>query len=97
MVVSTLHLTYKQACTTVHANSKGNIERLGYKPSLHIIDTSPTEKGHGKPLWFATVSFMYVVAVLCENLGIDFKKYKEPLNDLIVFYSKQQQNEISNN
>lgn len=83
-----LHLTYKQACLMLHASSVGNTVRLGEKIE-NCISTAPVKRGHGTPLWFATASFICVVGVICSNFGMDYSKYKEPLNNLAMEFNQR--------
>lgn len=79
-----LHLLYKRACVTLHASSMGNSIRVGKDNQSHIIDTTPDYDGLAAPLFFTVASFIFVVGVTCELLGIDYSKYKNRLNNICI-------------
>lgn len=91
-----LHYTYKRACVSLHSSSLGNAIRLGNESEFVGVDTSPTVRAHDIPLWFATASFIMIVGVACNELNIDFEKYKTRLNDLSRFYRSQGEMESAN-
>ena len=91
--LATLHATYKRACLSLHASCIGNAARLGTDSGLWTIDTSPTLKGFGAPLWFAAASLIPVIGTLCHEFGVDYQKYKDPLNNLAIFYRECQESE----
>ena len=84
-----LHLTYKRACVSIHSSCIGNTLRLGADPDFVGIDTSPTIKGHSLPLWFATISFVYIMGVTYALLNLDYKAHDQDLNDLALFFHKK--------
>ena len=85
----TLHLTYKRACVSIHSSCMGNTLRLGTEPDFAGISTAPTQNGHALPLWFATVSLIYIVGVTYCTLEIDFTERDKELNQLAEFFYKQ--------
>ena len=84
-----LHLTYKRACVSIHSSCMGNTLRLGTEPDFAGISTAPTQNGHALPLWFATVSLIYIVGVTYCTLEIDFTERDKELNQLAEFFYKQ--------
>lgn len=72
----------------LHASCMGNMTRLGEETDFSGIDTSPMLQGQEVPLWFATSSFIMIVGVACMELGIDFSRDKDRLNELAVFYKE---------
>lgn len=82
-----LHLHYKRACIALHASCIGNALRLGGNPDFAGIDTTPTEKGHALPLWFATVSLGYILGVAFSVLGLEYESYEQSLNEISSFYN----------
>lgn len=85
-----LHFAYKRACVSIHASCIGNTLRLGVDPSFEGIDTSPTLKGHSLPLWFATISFIYIMGVTYSLLNLDYEAHDNALNELAVFFRQQE-------
>ena len=85
-----LHLTYKRACVSIHSSCIGNTLRLGADPDFVGIDTSPTIKGHSLPLWFATISFVYIMGVTYALLNLDYKEHDQDLNNLALFFHKKE-------
>lgn len=81
------HMLYKQACLSLHSNCFGNMWRLkdNYE-NTHIIDTCPSFEGHGVPLELATLSLIFIVCLICKELGIDYSKLKNELNNLASYY-----------
>lgn len=89
-----LHLHYKRACMALHASCIGNTLRLGIDPDFAGIDTTQTEKGHGLPLWFATVSLNYILGVTFATLELEYEHYEKVLNKLATFFdSKERESE----
>lgn len=88
-----LHLLYKRASLTIHANCMGNHIRLGLSPAFDGVDTSPQTDGHALLLYFATNSFIGITGVVCKEFGIDSGGMLKRLNDLAIFY----QNLLSDN
>lgn len=85
-----LHLHYKRACVALHASCIGNTLRLGGNPDFAGIDTTPSEKGHALPLWFATVSLGYILGVAFSVLELEYEHYEQSLNELSAFYSDKE-------
>ena len=85
-----LHLHYKRACVALHASCIGNTLRLGGNPDFAGIDTTPSEKGHALPLWFATVSLGYILGVAFSVLELDYENYEQTLNGLSSFYDSKE-------
>ena len=91
--LANLHLIYKRACLNVHACCFGNINRLGTPSGFVGVDTSPQLNGHELALYLATSSFIMVVGVTCRELKLDYEKFKENLNHLMLFYAKNMRSE----
>jgi len=85
-----LHLHYKRACVALHASCIGNTLRLGSNPDFAGIDTTPTEKGHALPLWFATISLGYILGVTFSQLELEYEHYEQLLNELSTFYDNKE-------
>lgn len=85
-----LHFAYKRACVSIHSSCIGNTLRLGADPDFARIDTSPTIKGHSLPLWFATISFVYIMGVTYALLNLDYKGHDQDLNDLALFFHQKE-------
>lgn len=89
-----LHLLkegYYRACVSLHANCLGNFMRLGTDDDFAGIYTGPRIKGHELPLWMATSSFISIVGVTCNNLGIA-NTFNQPLNELAIHYIRKMHN-----
>ena len=67
----------------------GNAIRLGTDSSFWIVDTSPTESGHGCPLWFSTFCLLYIFGIICNVFSMDFEPYKTTLNQLLFFFNEK--------
>ena len=91
--LANLHLIYKRACLNVHACCFGNINRLGTPSGFVGVDTSPQLNGHELALYLATSSFIMVVGVTCREFKLDYEKFKENLNHLMLFYAKNMRSE----
>lgn len=81
------HTIYKRACVSLHVSCAGNILRLGDDPAFCGVDNRPRENGHSVPLLLGVYSFLYVIAVVCEEFGIDYTEWKQRLNDLLIYYN----------
>ena len=88
-LVSILHEHYRESCLTLHANCKGNAQRIGFSDEYHIINTSLTMTGQKMPLLFATMSIIAIVCQTCVMFDLDYKKYRTALNKLAKYYKKQ--------
>lgn len=84
MMVISLYISYKRACLALHANSFGNTNRMG--SCLAEIDLSPLDEGQEYALDLAVKSFIWIVAVLYRELGMDYEKTNKKLNELSIFY-----------
>ncbi len=88
-----LHFAYKRACASIHSNCLGNSLRLGVDVNFTGVDTAPTQDGHALPLWFATTSFIYVAGVAYQMLDLDYTLEKSKLNELAIFYKREEKSE----
>lgn len=85
-----LHLHYRRACVALHASCIGNTLRLGKDPEFAGIDTSPTEEGHGLVLWFATLSFGFIIGSVFSVLESEDKSYVKELIELAAYYDDRE-------
>lgn len=86
---------YKRACISLHASCMGNSNRLGNDTGLEVIDTSPTVYCHSTPLIYAVVSLISIIGFVCSTFELDNAKYLNPLNELAVFYQREEREDIS--
>lgn len=84
-----VHFAYKHACVSIHSNSIGNTLRLGTHCGFSGIGTSPTINGHSLPLWYATISFIYIIGITYRMLDLKFDEIDKRLRSLVEFYNKQ--------
>lgn len=84
-----LHMAYKRACVSLHANCMGNMLRLGTDPEFAGIDTSPSSKGQALPLWLSTSVLIYIFAVAYEKLNLFLRITKYNSTSLQVFIIKR--------
>lgn len=85
-LIAVQQLFYKRACVSLHASALGNTIRLGDDKTFSGISTAPREDGMNFPLQFATISFIYITAITCRELNIDFNLFQDRLNELAIFY-----------
>lgn len=83
---SILHLLYIRSSLSLHANSMGNMIRLGLDPQYTGVDTSPQTDGHGYGLYLAASSFSVIVGSICKRFGLDFSLFETRLKDLCNYY-----------
>lgn len=81
-----LHVHYRRACVALHASCIGNTLRLGKDPEFAGIDTSPTKEGHGLVLWFATLSFGFIIGSVFSILESEDNSYVKELTELAAYY-----------
>lgn len=84
--LSELHISYKRACTSLHASCRGNIIRLKEDFQPHMVDILPTYEAQCFPLWFATSTLIFIFGVTCKTLEISHDPYLGKLNELALFY-----------
>lgn len=87
--LSKLHISYKRACTMLHAGCRGNIIRLKEDFQPHLVDILPTNEAQCFPLWFATSSLIFVFGVTCKTLEISHDPYLGKLNEFALFYKNE--------
>lgn len=83
-----LHLIYKRACASIHANCFGNNVRLGVDSKYRGVDTSPQSNGHGVALYLSIFSFLIVAGTAFTEFDLEFDAYEEKIKELIVYYKK---------
>ena len=93
--LSMLHLLYIRSCLSLHANSMGNMVRLGVDPQFSGVDTSPQKNGHGYGLYLATSSFSAIVGTICKRFNLDFSSFESRLEELCNYYFSTIQEEVS--
>lgn len=81
-----LHVLYKRACASIHANSFGNSVRMGVNPDYVGVDTSPQSKGHDVALYLSLISFLSISSIAFEEFNLEFNSYKSRLSDLAKYY-----------
>lgn len=91
------YMRYKRACISLHASCMGNSVRVGSDAGINVVDTSPTVFGQSSPLVYAAISLIAIIGIVCVNFQIDSAKYLKPLNELAIFYQKQEREDIQTN
>ncbi len=85
-MMRSLYLMYKRACMTLHANSIGNVMRLGMEKGFVGVDNRAKMHGHELPLYYATHCLIPVIGITCKELNIDGDDLLKESNDLAIFY-----------
>ena len=85
---------YKRACVSLHASCMGNSNRLGNYTGFEVVDTSPTVYGHSTSLIYAAVSLISIIGVVCSTFELDNVKYLNPLNELAVYYQREEREDV---
>ena len=88
------YMRYKRACIALHARCMGNSIRIGSNTASNVVDTSPSVYGQSTPLVYAAVSLIAIVGIACSTFQIDNTKHLASLNELAVFYQKQEKGDI---
>ncbi len=91
------YMRYKRACISLHAGCMGNSVRIGSNANFNVVDTSPSLYGQSTPLIYLTISLICIVRVVCTTFQIDYTEYLKALNELAVFYQKQESEDIHHN
>lgn len=87
-----LHLLYKRACISLHANCLGNNIRIGSESSFIGVDNSAKTTGLAMPLYFLSCSLIPIIGVVCNAFNIEYEKYTEECNILAISYYKEWSN-----
>lgn len=95
-LLAEFHLLYKRACLSLHANGYGNVLRLGVENHNGTVNTAPQTNGHEIPLLLAVGSLVFIIGTACMEFDLDYEKYKQQLNDLLLFYRKAMRSDYAN-
>lgn len=87
--VSILRPYYDFASNILHANSLGNITRIGYSDGDNIINVMPTESGQSIPLYFSTMSMIGILGYVNEVFKLECTASIAELNHLAKYYLAQ--------
>ncbi len=77
------------ASSILHANSLGNITRIGYSDGDNIINVMPTESGQSIPLYFSTMSMIGILGYVNEVFKLECTASIVELNHLAKYYLAQ--------
>lgn len=92
--ISLLHLLYIRSSLSLHANSMGNMIRLGINPQYTGVDTSPQTDGFGYGLYLATSSFSVIVGSICKRFNLDYSLFEMKLKELCDYYFNSIKEEV---
>ena len=81
---------YKRACVSLHASCMGNSSRIGHYEGFEVVDTSSSMCGQSSPLVYSAISLISIIGFVCACFQIDSEKYIKPLNELAIYYQKQE-------
>ena len=88
-----LHYSYKRACLSLHANSLGNLLKIGKKKEDKGVNSGPTSYGIGLPLFYSTSSFWIITNISCKIFDFDSSSICEKLEQLSLFFYNQSYDE----
>lgn len=94
--LGTQYMRYKRACVSLHASFLGNSNRIGHDTGVGIIDTNPDLNRQGTALLFAIVSIIDIIGKSSVYFEIDSYNYLKTLNQLAVFYQREENSNSHN-
>lgn len=88
--LGTQYMRYKRACISLHASFLGNSNRIGHDTGVGIIDTNPDLNRQGTALLFAIASIIDIIGKASVCFEIDSSNYLKILNQLAIFYQREE-------